>query len=228
MLELPGQNRSLVVASIDANPYSQALAAKNLGTDVLELRLDLLGIDSLDAAISLTEQVSCIGVPCIATNRIPAEGGCWGGREEDRLEILEAILPHLDAVDIEMCAPGKDRIIKKAKSNQTTVIISSHFFDNTPPVEEISELFRKGKEAGADITKIATMPHSPSDVLKLLEAANSADSPVCAIAMGKIGSYSRVVGGLYGSVLTYGCIGKAVAPGQLRIDRLKAAMEMLL
>ncbi|MBP2030105.1 3-dehydroquinate dehydratase-1 [Methanohalophilus levihalophilus] len=228
MLELPGQNRSLVVASIDANPYSQALAAKNLGADVLELRLDLLGIDSLNAAIALTEQVSCIGLPCIATNRIPTEGGCWAGEEEDRLEILEGILPYVEAVDIEMCAPEKERIIKAAKRNQTTTIVSSHFFESTPSVAEIRELFNKGRELGADITKLATMPQSPTDVLKLLEAANSADSPVCAIAMGKIGSYSRVVGGLYGSVLTYGCIGKAVAPGQLRVDKVKSAMEMLL
>jgi len=228
MLALPGQNRSLVVASIDGNAYSQALAAKNLGADVLELRLDLLGIESLEDAISLTEQVSCIGLPRIATNRIPAEGGCWSGREEHRLEILEGILPHVEAVDIEMCTSEKDRIINRAKSEQTTVIISSHFFDNTPPVEKINEFFRRGKEAGADITKIATMPQSPLDVLKLMEAANNAGSPVCAIAMGKTGSYSRVVGGLYGSVLTYGCIGKPVAPGQLRVDKLKAAMEMLL
>ncbi|MDK2891952.1 type I 3-dehydroquinate dehydratase [Methanohalophilus sp.] len=228
MLELPKHNRALIVASIDNNPYSQALAAKNLGADVLELRMDLLGIDSVDAAILLREQVSCIGLPCIATNRIRSEGGHWGGNEESRLEILEGILPYVDAVDIEMSVPEKNRIIKSAKSNHVTVIISSHFFDSTPPMEKINEIFRKGHKAGADITKIATMPKSPSDVLKLLEAANSADSPVCAIAMGKIGSYSRVVGGLYGSVLTYGCIGKAVAPGQLRIDKLKAAMEMLL
>ncbi len=227
MLELPEQNRSLIVASIDGKPYSQALAAKNLGADVLELRLDLLGISSLNEAIALTEQISSIKLPCIATNRIPAEGGCWPGGEEDRLEILEGILPHVAAVDIEMCAPEKDRIVKKAKNEHTTVIISSHFFDNTPSVEEISTLFKRGNEAGADITKIATMPQSPKDVLKLMEAANAAEGAVCAIAMGKVGTFSRVVGGLYGSVLTYGCIGKPVAPGQLRIDKLKAAMEML-
>ena len=227
MLELPGQNRSLVVASIDANPYSQALAAKNLGADVLELRLDLLGIENLDEAIALTKQVSSINLPCIATNRIPEEGGCWASGEEKRLEILEGILPHVEAVDIEMCAPEKDRIIQKAKNENVTVIISSHFFDSTPPVDEIINIYRIGNEAGADITKIATMPKSPKDVLKLLEAANAVEGTVCAIAMGKVGTYSRVIGGLYGSVLTYGCIGKPVAPGQLRIDKLKAAMEML-
>lgn len=228
MLPLPRQNRALIVASIDNNPESQALAAKALGADVLELRLDLLRIENADDAISLVKQVSATGLACIATNRIPAEGGCWQGDEDVRLGMLEEILLHVDAVDIEMCVAERDRIIKRAKKEQTTVILSSHFFESTPSTRKLIGLFRKGKEAGADIVKIAAMPQSSSDILRLMEAAQSADSPVCAISMGKIGCYSRVVAPLYGSVLTYGCIGKPVAPGQLRIDRLKTAMEMLL
>jgi 3-dehydroquinate dehydratase-1 len=228
MLRLPPQNHALIVASIDRNPRQQALAAKTLGADVLELRLDLLGAGNPGEAISLIREVSHAGLLCIATIRIPAEGGRWDGDEAKRLKMFEAILPHVDAVDIEMCASGRDRLIDRAKREQVTVIVSSHFFEHTPPADKLAGLFGEGKQTGADIVKIATMPQSPADVLELLEAAGAADMPVCAISMGKTGSYSRVVAPLYGSVLTYGCIGRPVAPGQLRIDRLKAAMEMLL
>jgi len=71
-------------------------------------------------------------------------------------------------------------------------------------------------------------PNSTADTLALLTVTQEADFPVSTIAMGKLGRHTRVVAPIYGSVLTYGAVEDAVAPGQLRIDELKHCMEMVI
>jgi 3-dehydroquinate dehydratase-1 len=83
-------------------------------------------------------------------------------------------------------------------------------------------------DAGADIAKLAVMPESMQDVLNLLQVTHDSRAPVCTISMGDLGKHSRIVASCYGSVLTYGSVGDAVAPGQLRVDELKTVLEMLL
>ena len=86
--------------------------------------------------------------------------------------------------------------------------------------------------AGADIAKLAVMPHSMRDVLDLLESytgCQGSGRAVCTIAMGKLGKHTRVIAPFYGSVLTYASVESTVsaAPGQLPVDELKKIMELL-
>jgi len=81
--------------------------------------------------------------------------------------------------------------------------------------------------AGADVAKLAVMPNSLEDVHRILEVTLHADAAVCTLAMGEIGRHSRVVAPLYGSVMTYGYVGKATAPGQLRVDELKYILNLI-
>ncbi len=85
----------------------------------------------------------------------------------------------------------------------------------------------QARDAGADIAKLAVTPGSIDDTLRLLEVTHQAVFPVCTIAMGQLGTHTRVVAPLYGSVLTYGAVDEAVAPGQLKIDELKHMLELL-
>ncbi len=91
----------------------------------------------------------------------------------------------------------------------------------------MKRILSESARAGADISKIAVMPSSLRDVLALLEVTLESESPVCTIAMGKLGMHSRVIAPIYGSVLTYGFVEDAVAPGQMRVDELKAALKLL-
>ena len=88
-------------------------------------------------------------------------------------------------------------------------------------------IIRESMEAGADIAKLAVMPGSLSDVLRLLEVTLHAKEPVCTIAMGATGKHSRIIAPVYGSVMTYGYVETPMAPGQLRIDELKNLLKML-
>ncbi len=215
--------RKAVVASIGKNPESTSIEAKKLGADVLELRIDLIHENPERILVELKK----LGLPIIITNRMKEEGGAWTGSEPERIQKLISLIPHADAVDIELCAEKKDTVVLKARHAGKKVIISTHDFQNTPDIEVMTGLIRESFEAGADIAKLAVMPHSLDDVLNLLYVTLHSSGHVCTIAMGEIGKHSRVITPLYGSVLTYGYVDTPVAPGQLRIDELKYILRLL-
>ncbi|KGK99143.1 3-dehydroquinate dehydratase [Methanococcoides methylutens] len=221
--------RAAIVAAINEDPLTQAKAAADMGADILEIRLDLLGINTPENAADILKKLrSDTELPCIATNRLQTEGGNWEGSEEDRLNLLEEILVLTDAIDVELSADQhlRDKLVKKAKEEGKTVIISSHDFESTPDKTTIRNILERSKQAGADIAKLAVMPNSMQDVLDLLEVTLSEDN-VCTIAMGQLGKHTRIVGPFYGSKLTYASVSSAVAPGQLKVQELKIALEML-
>jgi 3-dehydroquinate dehydratase-1 len=215
-------NRS-IVAAIGNSPVDSARRAKELGADILELRIDLL--DS-DARLAL-QKIKKTGLPVIITNRIKQEGGAWKGSEDERILKLVSLLHMANAIDIELCARDRDAVVKKARAAGKTVIISTHDFQKTPVNEVMKGKIRDSIAAGADIAKLAVMPTSLSDVLRLLDVTLQAEGDVCVMAMGDTGRHSRVVAPLYGSVMTYGYVEKATAPGQFRVDELRHILDML-
>jgi 3-dehydroquinate dehydratase-1 len=212
-----------IVASIGKNPLDSAKKAKKLGADILEVRIDLL---DMDAHTALSE-IKKLNLPVIITNRMKQEGGMWERSEAERIRILLSLLPFADAVDIELCAPERDAVVKKARSEEKIVIISTHDFRNTPEPDVMAGIFKESFEAGADVAKLAVMPHILLDVLHLLEVTLRSGGKVCTIAMGDTGRHSRVVAPIYGSVMTYGYVDKPTAPGQLRVDELKSILKLL-
>lgn len=223
--------RAAVVAAISEDPIETARSAKMLGADILEIRFDLLNITTPHDAEKLVNDIkSATNLPCIATNRLQSEGGKWSGTEEDRIALLIDILELVDAVDIELSAGEdvRDKVVQSAKSTGKTVIVSSHDFNKTPASDLMQKILDDCFDAGADIAKLAVMPESMQDVLNLLQVTHDSKAPVCTISMGDLGKHSRIVASCYGSVLTYGSVGDAVAPGQLRVDELKTVLEMLL
>jgi len=215
-------NRS-IVAAIGDKPADSAINAKKLGADILELRIDLLGSDARQAL----HEIKKTGLPVIITNRIKQEGGAWKGSEDERISTLISLLPEADAVDIEFCAKDRDAVVEKARVAGKTVIISTHDFQKTPGNDVMTGIFNDSFAAGADIAKLAVMPNSLSDVLRLLDVTLNAKGAVCTITMGEKGKFSRVVAPIYGSVMTYGYVEKTTAPGQLRVDELRQILRLL-
>ena len=232
------EKKAAVVAVILENPLETSKKAAEMGADLLEIRLDLLGIKDLEIAAETIRKIkSETKLPVILTNRSNTEGGKWEGKEAERIGLLTNLLSleaGPDAVDIELSAgrEARDQIIKAAKTCGKTVIISSHNFLKTPAFQEMKTTFEEAFLAGADIVKLAVMPHSMRDVLNLLRAtldAREAGGTVCAIAMGKLGKHTRVIAPFYGSVLTYASVEDTVpaAPGQFQVDEVKKIMELL-
>ncbi|MBE0521951.1 MAG: type I 3-dehydroquinate dehydratase [Candidatus Methanoperedenaceae archaeon] len=214
-----------IVAAIGKNPVESATRAKQLGADILELRIDLLDED--EEVHETLGSLKYTGLPVIITNRMKQEGGEWEKSEDERIDVLLSLMPLADAVDIELCAKDRDMVVKEAKKSGKTLIISTHDFRKTPETGVMKGVLDESFAAGADIAKLAVMPGSFDDALRLLDVTLHAKSAVCTIAMGDIGKHSRVVAPIYGSVMTYGSVGTATAPGQLRVDELKKIFKLI-
>lgn len=83
-------------------------------------------------------------------------------------------------------------------------------------------------DAGADIAKLAVMPHTAADAARLLEATARAHAarpgvPLITMSMGAIGAVTRFCGGAFGSAATFGVTSgtTASAPGQPSAEVLK-------
>jgi 3-dehydroquinate dehydratase I len=232
------EKKAAVVAVILENPFETSKKAAEMGADILEIRLDLLGIRDPEIAADTIRKIKFeTGLPVILTNRSQIEGGKWEGKEAERIGLIKNLLSRKDgpdAVDIELSADREERdnAVKEAKIRGKSVVISSHDFSKTPSFQEMKAILEDAFLAGADIAKLAVMPHSMKDVLELLEVtldAREADRAVCSIAMGKLGKHTRVIAPFYGSVLTYASVESTVsaAPGQLPVYELKKVMELL-
>ena len=88
------------------------------------------------------------------------------------------------------------------------------------------------QDMGADIPKIAVMPQSKADVITLLDATQEmytkyADRPIITMSMGPAGVISRLSGEAFGSAMTFGAVGQVSAPGQIPVERLRNALQIL-
>lgn len=207
--------------------------------DVVEWRVDHFGRLSDTAGVlatgrALAEQLS--GTPLLFTCRTRAEGGEATIDDEAYGELNVAVIESgtVDLVDVEYRRERAvvERILAAARSHGVPVIASNHDFSGTPPKEEILARLRAMQRMGADICKIAVMPHSASDVLTLLDATRTmheehADRPLITMSMGGLGVVSRLTGQLFGSAASFGMVGTPSAPGQLDADDLRGVMALL-
>lgn len=199
-----------------------ASAAEGLGADLVEVRLDLVSADPIEVIRKVREAT---GLPIIATNRTAGEGGGFRGGEDERIEILAEASAWADLVDVEFLAPGRDRLIDKVEK---PLIISYHDFEGMPGLEGTRSILAEIFDAGADIAKIALTPSSLGDCLGLLQLVLETERPLSLMGMGDLGKHLRVVAPVYGSVLTYGHMGTATAPGQIPVEALKGLLDALL
>jgi 3-dehydroquinate dehydratase-1 len=86
---------------------------------------------------------------------------------------------------------------------------------------------------GADVAKLAVMPRSAGDVLRLLEITWEARNrfprlPLCTMSMGRLGTLSRVAGFLFGSDMAFAVGQETSAPGQIPIAEARALAGTLL
>jgi 3-dehydroquinate dehydratase I len=211
--------KTRVVAVLGPNAAADVRAAKE--ADMIEVRLDLVSGDPLQAIKTVR---SATIQPIIATNRLPAEGGKFCGREEERIEILLQASDFSDYADIELRAEGRDEFVQRVKK---PVIVSYHDFSRTPGREELIAILGEMHDCKAAIAKIAVTPLDLADNLLILDLLLNAKMPLCMIAMGPLGKHMRAIAPIYGSALTYGYITVPTAPGQMSVAELKAAQRLL-
>ena len=187
-------------------------AAADAGADLVELRIDCLRREP-DLARIFAEKPTKF----VFTVRRGPDGGLWRGSEEKRQGIIrQAIVAGCDYVDIEVDVAREIRRFGKTKR-----VVSYHNLKQTPG--DLLEIAQQCEEMDADIVKIATRAHSVGDAVRVLQVASKMETPTIAIAMGEVGSFTRVLGAKFGAPYTYANfnLDRNFAPGMFHYNTLK-------
>jgi len=195
--------------------------------DVFEEEKLLETLKQLRAALGET--------PLLFTFRTKNEGGEKAITPEEYLKINTAVAKsgNADVIDVEIFMG--DEIVKAnidaIHAENVLVVGSNHDFFKTPNQADIVSRLTKMDEMGADIPKIAVMPQNRQDVLVLFaataEANDKIERPLITMSMSPVGGVTRICGEVFGSSMTFGMVGKASAPGQIPVERLQEALNIL-
>ena len=206
---------------------------KSLGdiqADILEIRADGLVECTPESVHNILTQIKKeTSAKLLLTVRWRKESGLFKGSEEERKAIILGNLHLIDMVDIELESQSREEVVKDARANGISVIISHHDFKKTPDSESIKKTVEAEIKAGADYAKIAYQAVNHEDVLKLLRitASLSKDVNIIAISMGEIGRISRIAAPYFGSKMTYASFGDPTAPGQMTVEQTIESFKML-
>jgi 3-dehydroquinate dehydratase-1 len=204
--------------------------------DILEWRVDYfegIGDSALVVETARSIKAAAGDIPLLLTRRNVTEGGQPIPLDEPAVVAMyaEACKARcVDLVDYELSNAPADlqRLRAVSKQHGIAMIVSYHNFDLTPPPEVLDRKFVEAERQGADVAKVAVMPKGPEDVLTLLAATHRASQtvaiPLITMAMGGVGSLSRIMGWVYGSAATFAVGKSSSAPGQIAIEELRAVL----
>jgi 3-dehydroquinate dehydratase-1 len=210
----------------DAATRAEVLSLVQRGLDVAELRVDHFA--RVDAASVLAQLDVFAGVPLLATIRSAAEGGGWKGTEADRLALFRALLPRVDAVDVEIASEIARDVVRDAQRAGRLAIASFHDFARTPGAGALAAVVARGRALGADVVKIATAVAGRDDLRSLARLlVDTDDIGLIAIGMGDAAVATRVLFPALGSLLTYAHAGNVTAPGQIPLVEMRQLLRRL-
>ncbi len=203
--------------------------------DIVELRLDCLESNELDAARApLGSFLETLGRPFLITYRPKEQGGGVSLSLEERaafwrevpLWLRGAAVRGRAFVDVELDlleSPHAERL--GALFENFTVICSHHDFEETPA--DLEQVYERMARTRASISKLATRANSITDsitLMRLLERGRREGRGVIAVSMGAAGVLTRVLAPAFGAFLTYGSLDaeQATAPGQIDARDLRS------
>ena len=217
----------------------QAEVAHSLKPELVEWRADYLTSPTVSSLLDAARLLRSIAVDeaIIFTLRAKNEGGAQEIPQLERRTLIEAVLRSktMDIVDLEL---ANDRefvgaLMPIAKECGISVILAFHDFESTPSNDDLLAKISAMRSRGADIAKIAVMPRTADDVLRLLQVTAKARKlypglPLVTMSMGALGSITRVAGFLYGSDMAFALGKTGSAPGQIPIEDARKMSELLL
>lgn len=228
-----------IMGSSKMEILEQAREIKKAAPDLVEFRGDAFdGIlerekvkDVLSGVFDILEEI-----PLLFTFRSAAEGGSRSVSTNDYVNLNRMVseMEEVKLIDVEvyMDQPRMRALIEAIHENGKAVVGSHHRFDRTPPRSEMLLILRTLERSGADLVKLAVMPHTEGDVKNLIQTTNEAtcdylSCPAITMSMGNVGLVSRLGGEVFGSCITFGCVGRASAPGQIPVDELRHQLNSL-
>ena len=207
--------------------------------DILEWRVDFFeGIGDAASVVDVLARIkqAASGIPILFTRRSSREGGERIALSEAQvIALYRAVCAtgHIDLVDFEMenLAADVNEVRNISRELGIKLILSFHDFQGTPAPQVLEQRFEQAARLGADIAKVAVMPHSMEDVLALLAAtlhsSSKLDIPLISMSMGRLGAVTRICGWAFGSAMTFAVGEASSAPGQMAIEDVDAARVLL-
>ena len=208
------------------------------GVEMVEWRVDAFsGVKSPNAVRQVLQEIAPIVKDTILvfTFRSKEQGGECSLSSEKVYDLHQVAAESrvVDFIDVEyFYTEDADVEIYNLQKMGVKVITSHHDFHETPSSDVLFMLLEQMNHSNADIVKMAMMPNSTEDVLRLLEETNHfhkryPKQPLITMAMGKLGVISRVAGETFGSCVTFGAGKNASAPGQIEMKRLAQILDAL-
>ena len=237
-----GKGKPLICISVMDSEREDIIAeVKRLiaeGAEMIEWRVDAFsGVKSPNAVRQVLKELAPLveNTILVFTFRSKEQGGeC--SLSSDRIYDLHQVAAEskvVDFIDVEyFYTEDADVEVYTLQKMGTKVITSHHDFHETPSSDVLFMLLEQMNHSNADIVKMAMMPNSAEDVLRLLEETNKfcnrhPKQPLITMAMGKLGMISRVAGETFGSCVTFGAGKNASAPGQIEMKKLKSILDVL-
>jgi len=209
-----------VVAAPTALEFRQLLGRALRETPTVELRLDWLRSDAeRHKALDWLKRSKRRGAQLIATCRRRVGGGeLAGDAGRELFWLMKAKEAGCEWCDLEIETlrelPGRS---VQDYATPPKVLLSIHDFRRTPKLPERVKIPTHG---GVAAVKVAAMARTIRDSVRLLRVARGGQN-VVAVPMGEIGLPARVLALREGSVLAYGPVEAATAPGQVPLEALK-------
>lgn len=216
----------------------QAKKAQHSAAQIVEWRADLF--DEYETFEEIVAQLAILRQELpdkllLFTFRTQSEGGAreLSLSDYEKLCLLVAKSRQVDLIDLELRHVeflGRG-FVQAIKREHVYIVMSAHYFDETPKDGHL--LFQIGlmNQFQADIGKIAAMPETLSDVLRMMMIIERAKGlnqlPLAMMSMGDLGKISRVGSEAMGSVFTFGALEEVSAPGQIPIEDMSRFIERL-
>lgn len=208
------------------------------GAEMIEWRVDAFsGVKSPNAVRQVLNEIAPLikDTIFVFTFRSKEQGGeC--SLSSDKVYDLHQVAAEshvADFIDVEyFYTEDADEEVYTLQRMGAKVISSHHDFHETPSSEVLFMLLEQMRHSNADIVKMAMMPNSTEDVLRLLEETNRfhkkyPKQPLISMSMGKLGMVSRIAGETFGSCVTFGAGKNASAPGQIEMSKLSNILDAL-
>ena len=218
-------NSSISEINSHPSPYivgtlaSLANLPKSPQCHIVEFRLDQFGIttDWIPKAQFLSRE----GIDILVTLRSRIEGGVWDTESTQKEQLLKDAYQHARWIDIEHTSPLCQPLCDYALSINKQIIVSRHFFESTPPQEELISIIKNIQSLGDHvIPKLVTTINTEDEFNQLKTLSKSITADHCVMGMGALGSQSRLELPNHGSTMVYGYLDNALVSGQLSAEEL--------
>jgi 3-dehydroquinate dehydratase I len=200
-----------------------ALAAAARPFDLVEARVDLFSAQQLDDTdLEACARLEASGTPVLVTIRSESQGGRFAARDSERLARFRAALAVATWADVEDDAVIIDEVaaLVRARPNGE-LVVSHHDFAATPSLDQLLAFVdRCHAAAPGAVAKVATAVKREGDRTALRTLLARRPERTAVIGMGAVDDGLRVELAAAGSLLAYGFIAGATAPGQVSAEAL--------